>query len=75
MAISIDQELLKRVDMLVKEGKFESRSAAFQAAIGEKIERMKQTRLETECALLSKYEEKNLAEESLEKDRAAWPEY
>ena len=75
VAISIDAALLKRVDHLVKSGKFASRSEAFQAAVREKIARLDKTRLASECAKLSKKEEQLMADQGLKKDLETWPAY
>ncbi len=50
IAITIDADLLRDVDLWVAEGKFPNRSKAIQAAVREKIERWKKTRLADECA-------------------------
>ncbi len=75
VAISIDSELLQRVDGLVKARKFASRSEAFQAAVREKIARLDKTRLASECAKLSKHDERTIADEGLRKDLESWPVY
>jgi hypothetical protein len=59
----------------VKARVFRPRSEAIQSAVGEKLARLKQTRLARECAKLSLAEEQRLAEEGLPADTALWPEY
>ena len=75
IAISIDEELLAELDNLVAKGLFSSRSQAVQAAIGDKIARIKRRRLAEECAKLNPQAEKSLAEEGLGTEFAEWPEY
>ena len=63
IAISLDEELLGRLDGLVRKRVFPSRSRAIQAAIEEKIARLERTRLARECAKLDPNLEAVLAEE------------
>ena len=57
VAISIDEQLLQRVDKLVKEAVFHSRSEAIQQAVAEKLTRIDRDRLARECAKLDPTEE------------------
>ncbi len=75
VAISLDENALERVDRLVQEGKFPSRSRLIQDAIAEKLERMGKTRLAAECARLDPEFERALADEGLSEEAASWPEY
>ena len=75
IAITIEEELLKRLDHLVEESKFPNRSQAVQAAIRDKLRRMKRSRLAGECAKLDPAYEKALADEGLTEDGEQWPEY
>lgn len=75
IAVSVDAELVARVDRLVRDRRFPNRSAAFEAALGEKLERLDRGRLARECAKLSPRHERSLAEEGLAADVAEWPEY
>jgi Arc/MetJ-type ribon-helix-helix transcriptional regulator len=75
VAISLDESALERVDRLVQEGKFPSRSRLIQDAIAEKLERMGKTRLAAECAKLDPEFERALADEGLSEEAASWPEY
>src|SRR5579885_3081136 len=52
VAISIDQRLLRRVDTLVRQKAFASRSRAIQQAVEEKLARLDRSRLARECAKL-----------------------
>ena len=75
IAITIDQGILRRIDRLVKEQRFPSRSRAVQEALHDKLERLDRTRLARECAKLDPKHEQELAEEGLTADVAQWPEY
>jgi metal-responsive CopG/Arc/MetJ family transcriptional regulator len=74
IAITIDETLLKRVDRLVDEDRFPSRSRAIQEAVREKLERIESNRLARELAKLDPIFEQKLAEEDLG-DSLEWPEY
>jgi Arc/MetJ-type ribon-helix-helix transcriptional regulator len=75
IAITIDQGTLLRLDRLVTQKVFPSRSNAIQVAIQEKIERLDRTRLARECAKLDPREEQALAEEGMAQELAQWPAY
>jgi metal-responsive CopG/Arc/MetJ family transcriptional regulator len=75
IAITIDQGILLRLDRLVTQKVFPSRSNAIQVAIQEKIERLDRTRLARECAKLDPREEQTLAEEGMTQELAQWPAY
>lgn len=75
VAVSLDERALERVDRLVREGVFPSRSRAIEAALEEKLERLERTRLARECAKLDPAEERALAEEGMSEELAAWPAY
>jgi metal-responsive CopG/Arc/MetJ family transcriptional regulator len=65
IAIAIEPDTLERLDALVDEAGFPSRSQAVEVAIREKLERLDRTRLARECAKLDPIFEKELAEEGL----------
>ena len=71
VAITLEEELLKRLDRLVDEKQFPSRSRAIQDAVREKLSRLDRTRLLRESAKLDPDFEQQLADEGLEE----WPEY
>ena len=48
IAISIEKDILNRLDLLVKSHAFPNRSKAIQEAIKEKLTRIEQNRLEVE---------------------------
>jgi len=75
IAITIDESTLDRLDELVGQSMFPSRSQAIQEAVEEKLARLKRTRLARECAKLDPSFEKALAEEGLSEDLSEWPEY
>jgi len=75
IAISIEEELLGKLDRLVSSKVFPNRSKAIQEAIQEKLSRVNRSRLARECAKLDPKFEKALAEEGITKDVGEWPEY
>ncbi len=75
VAISIDRRLLRRVDSLVRQKAFASRSGAIQQAVEEKLARLDRSRLARECAKLQPKAEQAQADEGLQRDLAQWPEY
>lgn len=75
IAITIDADLLTRLDRLVAEQKFPNRSRAIQEAISEKLERIHHSRLAHEAAKLDPNFEQEMADEGLVEDFSTWPEY
>jgi metal-responsive CopG/Arc/MetJ family transcriptional regulator len=75
VAITLDRNTLKRLDGLVRNKVFPSRSRAVQIAVEEKLARLERTRLAQECAKLDPRFEKALAEEGLSQDSDEWPVY
>jgi len=75
IAITIEQELLTRLDQLVKEQRLPSRSRAVQEALRDKLDRLDRSRLARECAKLDPAQEQRLADEGLTDDAEQWPEY
>jgi metal-responsive CopG/Arc/MetJ family transcriptional regulator len=75
VAITLEQETLRRVDSLVARRVFQNRSRAIQIALHEKIERVEGNRLAAECAKLDPTYEQSLADEGLGMDAATWPEF
>lgn len=74
VAVTLDAELLERVDELVAKQRFRNRSQAVEAALADKLHRLARTRLARESAKLNPKEEKRLADELLD-TLDAWPEY
>ena len=75
VAISLDEQVLDRLDRLVKEAAFPNRSKAIETAIEEKLARLERSRLARECAKLDPEFEKSMAEEGLSEELSGWPEY
>jgi Arc/MetJ-type ribon-helix-helix transcriptional regulator len=75
IAITLDRDVVERLDQLVEENKFPSRSRAVQDAVRDKLDRLKRGRLARECAKLDPAFEKALAEEGVAADFKEWPEY
>jgi len=74
VAITIDRQVLKRLDRLVAEKRFPNRSRAIQEAVEEKLSRMDRTRLAREAGKLDRGFEQRLADEGMAGE-AEWPEY
>lgn len=75
IAITIEKLILARIDRLVADQVFSSRSQAIEAAVNEQIARLDHRRLGRECAKLDPAFEKKLAEEGLSQELDEWPEY
>ena len=75
VALTLDADLVERVDELVARRRFRSRSQAIESALADKLQRLARTRLARESAKLNVREEKQLADEGLADDLATWPEY
>lgn len=75
VSISMDEQTLRRVDLLVKARVFRSRSHAIENSVEEKLQRLKKSRLARECAKLSKTSEQAMADEALSTDVEEWPVY
>ena len=75
VAVTIDSDLLAQVDQLVGQKVFPNRSKAIQEALQDKLMRMRRSRLARESAKLDRQVEQALAEEGMDQELAAWPEY
>lgn len=75
IAITLDNDMVKRIDMLVKSNFFPNRSKAIQEAVAEKLRRIEKRRLAQECAKLDPEFEQSLAEEGFTSELEEWPEY
>jgi metal-responsive CopG/Arc/MetJ family transcriptional regulator len=75
VAITIQGDLLKRVDSLVSRRVFPNRSKAIQDAVREKLARFDRGRLARESAKLDPKLEQAMADEGLARDLDEWPEY
>ena len=63
--ITINDDILSRIDHLVAEQAIPNRSIVIEQAVKEKIDRLDKTLLARECAKLDPSFEKQLAEEGL----------
>ncbi len=75
IAITIDEDLLKQLDLMVKSKVYPNRSKAIQEAVADKLKRFERTRLAQECAKLDPEYEQNVAEEGFSMEIDEWPEY
>ena len=75
VTISIQSQLLKKVDCLVKERVFPNRSQAIQSAVEEKLSRLDRNRLARECTKLDKSEERAMGDLGLTAEAEEWLEY
>ncbi len=75
IAISLEIDLLKKIDSFVRKKLFPNRSKAIQIALKEKVNRIEKNRLASECAKLDPKFEKQMADFGLERDLEEWPEY
>ncbi len=75
IAITLDEDTVLRLDRLVRERAFRSRSSAIEQAVQEKLVRLDRGRLARECAKLDQAFEQALAEEGMTGEGAEWPEY
>lgn len=75
ITITIDDNLLKQLDLMVKSKMYPNRSKAIQEAVAEKLKRFERSRLARECAKLDPEYEQNLAEEGFSLEIDEWPEY
>jgi metal-responsive CopG/Arc/MetJ family transcriptional regulator len=75
IAITIDDNLLKQLDLMVKSKVYPNRSKAIQEAVADKLQRLEKIRLAQECAKLDPEYEQSMAEEGLAMEMDEWPEY
>ena len=75
IAISLNKDTVDRLDRLVSEGVYPSRSRAIQEALEERLARLSRDRLARECAKLDPAYESALAEEGMSSEVEQWPEY
>jgi len=71
----MEPELLAKLDRMVKDKTYRSRSQAVQVAVREKVERLEHTRLGRECKKLDRKLEQAMAEEGMSEELGQWPEY
>ncbi|MBN1833071.1 MAG: ribbon-helix-helix protein, CopG family [Deltaproteobacteria bacterium] len=75
IAITLENNMVKRLDMLVKTNIYPNRSKAIQEAVAEKLKRIEKSRLAQECAKLDREFEQSFAEEGFTSELEEWPEY
>ena len=75
VAVTIEKDLIIKLDRLVSEGKYPSRSSAVEDAVTERMIKIEKTRLAEEAAKLDPAYEQALADEGLLGDLSEWPEY
>ena len=75
VAVTLDSRTLQRVDRLVRDARYPSRSQAIETAVTAQLDRLERRRLVEECAKLDPNAERAMAEEGLGEDNAAWPAY
>jgi len=75
IAITLDKEMVERLDGLVRSGVFANRSQAIEASVSEKLQRLDRVRLARECQKLDPAYEKELAEEGFSEELSRWPIY
>ncbi len=75
IAITLERDTLARLDRLVEEERYPSRSRAIQEAVEEKLSRLDRTRLLRESAKLDPEYEQRLADEGMTDVLEEWPEY
>ena len=75
IAITIDDNVLKRLDLLYRSKFFPNRSKAIHEAVAEKLMRLEKSRLARECAKLDPQYEQSFAEEGMSSEIEEWPEF
>ena len=75
IAVSIDQRIVHRLDILVRKGVFPSRSRAIQEALESRLQKLDRNRLARECAKLDAEYERAMSEEGMSCEAAQWSEY
>lgn len=75
IAITLERSVLDELDDLVANRSFSNRSQAIEAAVLEKLDRLRKTSLLAELDKIDPAEEKRLAEMGMASELATWPEY
>ena len=75
IAITLESDIVKKLDMLVKSNLFPNRSKAIQEAVVEKLTRMVKSLLAQECTKLDPDFEQSFAEEGFTSELEEWPKY
>jgi metal-responsive CopG/Arc/MetJ family transcriptional regulator len=75
IAITLDDEIVERIDTLVRQRTYPNQSQAIEDAVRDKLTRLDRSRLAREVSKLDPSFERSLAEEGMSQDQAEWPEY
>ena len=75
IAITLDDDIVGRIDLLVSQRAYPNRSQAIEEAVREKLSRLERSRLAREVSKLDPEFERSLAEEGIPQDGEEWPEY
>jgi len=75
VAVTIEKDLIVKLDRLVSEGKYPSRSSAVEDAVTARMIKVEKTRLAEESAKLDPAYEQSIADEGLLGDFSEWPKY
>ena len=75
VAVTMEKDLIVKLDRMVSEGKYPSRSSAVEEAVIDRMIKIEKTRLAEESSKLDPAYEQALADEGLSGDLAEWPEY
>jgi len=75
VAVTIEKDLITKLDRMVSQGKYASRSSAVEDAVIERIIKVEKSRLAEESAKLDPSFEQAFADEGLAGDLSEWPEY
>lgn len=75
IAITLDDDIVRRIDTFIREQSHSSRSKAVEQAVREKLSRLERSRLAREASKLDPAFERSLAEEELSHDQSEWPKY
>ncbi len=75
VAVTIEKDLIAKLDHMVSQGKYASRSSAVEDAVIERITKVEKSRLAEESAKLDPAFEQMMADEGLAGDLSEWPEY
>ncbi|RLD02716.1 MAG: CopG family transcriptional regulator [Chloroflexota bacterium] len=75
VAVTIEKDLITKLDRMVSQGKYASRSSAVEDAVIERIIKVEKSRLAEESAKLDPSFEQAFANEGLAGDLSEWPEY
>ena len=75
IAITLEENLLDKVNFLVSEGLYPSRSKLIQESLKEKMSNWKRKRLMTELSKLNPKEEQSIADEDISAGNEIWDKY